>query len=104
MTHEVDVADAGQGNLPVYVQAVMYCCTYSALAMTFCVCVIPVITLTVQYMLVDSALDSLVPRGRVELSMSTNNRGEPHGWVQDGMYMAKWTVLSQVLKCSASLV
>merc|ERR1719421_1338738 len=34
----------GKGNPPEYVQAAMYCATYSILAMTLCVCVIPVFT------------------------------------------------------------
>merc|ERR1719265_1684133 len=34
----------GKGNPPEYVQAAMYCATYSVLAMTLCVCVIPVFT------------------------------------------------------------
>merc|ERR1719504_299571 len=34
----------GKGNPPEYVQAAMYCSTYSVLAMTLCVCVIPVMT------------------------------------------------------------
>merc|ERR1719146_513921 len=34
----------GKGNPPEYVQAAMYCSTYAVLAMTLCVCVIPVFT------------------------------------------------------------
>merc|ERR1719171_3150203 len=34
----------GKGNPPEYVQAAMYCATYSVLAMTLCVCVIPLFT------------------------------------------------------------
>merc|ERR1719265_58696 len=34
----------GKGNPPEYVQAAMYCATYSVLAMTLCVCVIPIFT------------------------------------------------------------
>merc|ERR1719230_2470117 len=34
----------GKGNPPEYVQAAMYCATYAVLAMTLCVCVIPVFT------------------------------------------------------------
>merc|ERR1719426_619494 len=34
----------GKGNPPEYVQAAMYCATYSVLAMTLCVTVIPVFT------------------------------------------------------------
>merc|ERR1719174_3516642 len=32
------------GNPPIYVQTAMYCCTYSVLAMTLVVCVIPIFT------------------------------------------------------------
>merc|ERR1719281_791761 len=34
----------GKGNPPEYVQVAMYCATYSVLAMTLCVCVIPIFT------------------------------------------------------------
>jgi len=34
----------GKGNPPEYVQAAMYCATYAVLAMTLCVCVIPIFT------------------------------------------------------------
>merc|ERR1719236_146564 len=34
----------GKGNPPEYVQAAMYCSTYAVLAMTLCVCVIPLFT------------------------------------------------------------
>merc|ERR1719454_147625 len=34
----------GKGNPPEYVQAAMYCSTYAVLAMTLCVCVIPILT------------------------------------------------------------
>merc|ERR1719359_1221671 len=34
----------GKGNPPEYVQAAMYCATYSVLLMTLCVCVIPIFT------------------------------------------------------------
>merc|ERR1719408_538749 len=34
----------GKGNPPTYVQAAMYCCTYAVLAMTLCVCVVPIFT------------------------------------------------------------
>merc|ERR1719408_1003769 len=34
----------GKGNPPEYVQAAMYCATYAVLAMTLCVCVIPLFT------------------------------------------------------------
>merc|ERR1719161_1941282 len=34
----------GKGNPPEYVQAAMYCATYSVLAMTLCACVIPLFT------------------------------------------------------------
>merc|ERR1719326_2019117 len=34
----------GKGNPPEYVQAAMYCSTYAVLAMTLCVCVIPIFT------------------------------------------------------------
>merc|ERR1719271_555437 len=34
----------GKGNPPEYVQAAMYCATYSVLMMTLCVCVIPIFT------------------------------------------------------------
>merc|ERR1719390_284714 len=34
----------GKGNPPEYVQVAMYCATYSVLAMTLCVCVIPLFT------------------------------------------------------------
>merc|ERR1719287_144640 len=34
----------GKGNPPEYVQAAMYCSTYAVLAMTLCVCCIPVFT------------------------------------------------------------
>merc|ERR1719327_1873885 len=34
----------GKGNPPVYVQTAMYCCTYSVLAMTLVVCIIPIFT------------------------------------------------------------
>merc|ERR1719482_2511860 len=33
----------GKGNPPEYVQAAMYCATYSVLAMTLCVVVIPIL-------------------------------------------------------------
>merc|ERR1719161_585629 len=34
----------GKGNPPEYVQAAMYCATYSVLAMTLCACVVPIFT------------------------------------------------------------
>merc|ERR1719240_1920438 len=34
----------GKGNPPEYVQVAMYCATYAVLAMTLCVCVIPIFT------------------------------------------------------------
>merc|ERR1719262_1293212 len=34
----------GKGNPPTYVQAAMYCCTYSVLALTLCACVVPIFT------------------------------------------------------------
>merc|ERR1719261_1378260 len=34
----------GKGNPPEYVQVAMYCATYAVLAMTLCVCVIPLFT------------------------------------------------------------
>merc|ERR1719392_427465 len=34
----------GKGNPPEYVQVAMYCSTYAVLAMTLCVCVIPIFT------------------------------------------------------------
>merc|ERR1719247_2382596 len=34
---------------------------------------------------------------RMRALMITNNRGSPQGWVQDGMYMATWSVLIQFL-------
>merc|ERR1719161_378474 len=34
----------GKGNPPEYVQAAMYCATYSILAMTLCACVVPLFT------------------------------------------------------------
>merc|ERR1719465_116210 len=34
----------GKGNPPMYVQGAMYCATYAVLAMTLCVCVIPIFT------------------------------------------------------------
>merc|ERR1719161_3401046 len=34
----------GKGNPPEYVQAAMYCATYSILAMTLCACVVPIFT------------------------------------------------------------
>merc|ERR1719359_2376720 len=34
----------GKGNPPEYVQVAIYCATYSVLAMTLCVCVIPIFT------------------------------------------------------------
>merc|ERR1719359_101386 len=34
---------------------------------------------------------------RMRALMITNNKGAPQGWVQDGMYMATWAVLTQFL-------
>ena len=34
---------------------------------------------------------------RMRALMITNNKGAPQGWVQDGMYMATWAVLIQLL-------
>ena len=34
---------------------------------------------------------------RMRVLLITNNKGAPQGWVQDGMYMATWAVLSQFL-------
>jgi len=36
---------------------------------------------------------------RMRALQITDNRGAPQGWVQDGMYMATWSVLIQFLMC-----
>jgi len=36
---------------------------------------------------------------RMRALQITNNRGAPQGWVQDGMYMATWSVLIQFIMC-----
>jgi hypothetical protein len=36
---------------------------------------------------------------RMRALQLTENRGAPQGWVQDGMYMATWSVLIQFLMC-----
>jgi hypothetical protein len=36
---------------------------------------------------------------RMRALQITDNRGAPQGWVQDGMYMATWSILLQFLMC-----
>jgi len=36
---------------------------------------------------------------RMRALQMTDNRGAPQGWVQDGMYMATWSILIQFLMC-----
>merc|ERR1719281_56995 len=36
---------------------------------------------------------------RMRALQITKNRGAPQGWVQDGMYMATWSILIQFLMC-----
>jgi len=36
---------------------------------------------------------------RMRALQLTDNRGAPQGWVQDGMYMATWSILIQFLMC-----
>merc|ERR1719378_1058457 len=41
---------------------------------------------------------------RMRALQMTNNRGAPQGWVQDGMYMATWAVLTQFLMVCLSAI
>merc|ERR1719265_2620692 len=36
---------------------------------------------------------------RMRALQMTQNRGAPQGWVQDGMYLASWSVLIQFMMC-----
>merc|ERR1719359_1199267 len=36
---------------------------------------------------------------RMRALQITKNKGSPQGWVQDGMYLATWSVLIQFLMC-----
>merc|ERR1719265_1846821 len=36
---------------------------------------------------------------RMRALMLTDNKGAPQGWVQDGMYMATWSIMIQFIMC-----
>merc|ERR1719247_1168627 len=101
--------DQGQGLLPKCLTALrfiimlsVYACTTAVVCSVFTIEhpdgkeLTPPLSPTVQFA---PMIAVLFVATRMRALQMTDNKGAPQGWVQDGMYLATWSILIQFMMC-----